>query len=108
METALKRRARYVLRWRTMRAVGVRELRQNLSRYLAAVKAGEALAVTEHGREVARLVPAGAPDDPVARLAVERGATLPRGSLHDVASDLDPAAGPVSSDVLGEQRAERL
>ena len=38
--------------------VGVRELRQNLSVYLRRVKEGEALDVTEHGRPVARLVPA--------------------------------------------------
>ena len=37
--------------------VGVRELRQNLSVYLARVKAGESLDVTEHGRPVARLAP---------------------------------------------------
>lgn len=38
-------------------SVGVRELRQNLSKYLRRVKEGEALTVTEHGRDVARLVP---------------------------------------------------
>jgi prevent-host-death family protein len=38
-------------------AVGVRELRQNLSRYLKRVKDGETLIVTVRGREVARLVP---------------------------------------------------
>ncbi len=37
--------------------VGVRELRQNLSVYLARVKAGESLEVTEHGHPVARLTP---------------------------------------------------
>lgn len=37
--------------------VGVRELRQNLSKYLHRVKKGEALTVTERGREVARVVP---------------------------------------------------
>ena len=37
-------------------SVGVRELRQNLSKYLDRVKTGESLVVTEHGREVARLV----------------------------------------------------
>ena len=40
-----------------MTTVGVAELRQNLSRYLDRVKDGESLIVTEHGREVARLVP---------------------------------------------------
>lgn len=91
-----------------MRAVGVRELRQNLSRYLQAVKAGEALVVTEHGREVARLIPSGPPDDPLARLAATRGATLPTGSLGDVGAGLAPAGGPPSSDLLDEQREERL
>jgi len=37
--------------------VGIRELRAGLSRYVAQVKAGEEITVTEHGRPVARLVP---------------------------------------------------
>jgi len=36
--------------------IGVRELRDHLSRYLERVKAGEDLTVTEHGRPIARLV----------------------------------------------------
>ncbi|MFC7751730.1 type II toxin-antitoxin system Phd/YefM family antitoxin [Tsukamurella soli] len=40
-----------------MEAIGVRELRQNASKYLARVEAGEELGVTSHGRLVARLVP---------------------------------------------------
>jgi prevent-host-death family protein len=38
--------------------IGVRELRQNASRYLHLVKAGERVAVTERGALVAYLVPA--------------------------------------------------
>ena len=49
-------------------SVGVRELRQNLSRYLERVKAGEALVVTEHGRHVARLIPSGTSGDRYAEL----------------------------------------
>jgi prevent-host-death family protein len=37
--------------------VGVRELRDNLSRYLEQVKDGGELVVTEHGRAIARLLP---------------------------------------------------
>jgi prevent-host-death family protein len=37
--------------------VGVRELSHNTSRYLARVKAGEALEVTEHGRVIAQITP---------------------------------------------------
>ena len=40
-----------------METVGIRELRQNASRYLARVEAGEELGVTNKGRVVARLVP---------------------------------------------------
>lgn len=91
-----------------MRTVGVRELRQNLSRYLEDVKAGEALLVTERGREVARLIPSGVRDDPIARLAAQRGATLPSGSLRDVGAGLAPAVGPPSGAVLDALRDERV
>ncbi|HEY2714891.1 MAG TPA: type II toxin-antitoxin system prevent-host-death family antitoxin [Solirubrobacterales bacterium] len=67
-----------------MNRVGVRELRQNLSRYLVEVKAGESFAVTERGREVARSVPSGPADSPIARLVAERGATMPRADLLEL------------------------
>lgn len=37
--------------------VGIRELKNQLSRYVALVKKGERVQVTEHGRVVAELVP---------------------------------------------------
>lgn len=40
-----------------MKTIGIRELRQHASRYLAQVEAGEELAITNRGRTVARLVP---------------------------------------------------
>jgi prevent-host-death family protein len=40
-----------------MRSIGVRELRQNASRYLEAVAAGESIEITDRGNPVARLVP---------------------------------------------------
>ena len=40
-----------------MRSVGVRELRDGLSRFLAEVRAGRSITVTAHGRPVARIVP---------------------------------------------------
>ena len=38
-------------------SVGVRELKDNLSRYLAAVRDGGELVVTDHGHPIARVVP---------------------------------------------------
>jgi prevent-host-death family protein len=64
--------------------VGVRELRQNLSVYLARVKQGEAFAVTEHGRPVARLVPNVADMDPLERLIAEGRAAPARRSHTDL------------------------
>jgi len=40
-----------------MQRIGVRELRQHASRYLALVARGEQIEVTQRGRPVARLVP---------------------------------------------------
>lgn len=93
-----------------MDRVGVRELRQNLSKYLMDVKQGESFAVTERGVEVARLSPSGPADSPIARLVAERGATMPRGDLlaSAAASRRRPAEGPPSIEVLDELREERL
>ncbi|MCL4442565.1 MAG: type II toxin-antitoxin system prevent-host-death family antitoxin [Actinobacteria bacterium] len=44
-----------------MQRVGVRELRQHASRYLAQVKSGESIEITERGELVALLTP---PDPP--------------------------------------------
>jgi prevent-host-death family protein len=59
-----------------MANVGVRELRQNLSKYLRRVKNGESLTVTERGREVARVVPLGR-NEFREMLAELHGITLP-------------------------------
>jgi|tagenome__1003787_1003787.scaffolds.fasta_scaffold18905549_1 prevent-host-death family protein len=88
--------------------VGVRELRQNLSRYLDRVRAGESLTVTEHGRVVARLVPAGA--GPYAGLAEGFGATVPERPLEDVVAAFAPRAKPAGTTdaFLAEDRSERF
>lgn len=40
-----------------MEEVGVRELRNGLSKHLARVKQGEILTITDHGKPVAQIVP---------------------------------------------------
>lgn len=89
--------------------VGVRELRQNLSRYLDRVKAGEGFIVTERGQEVARLTPSGRHETPLAQLIAERRASIPRGDLlQTLPPPPAPAQGPPSGDVLDELREERF
>ncbi len=46
--------------------IGVRELRDGLSRHLAKVREGAEITVTDHGKPIARIVPAG--NDAYARL----------------------------------------
>jgi prevent-host-death family protein len=80
----------------TVSTVGVRELRQNLSRYLARVKDGETLAVTERGREVARLIPSHPDVDSFyMELAEKYGATIPHGDLLEASRNLPPLKEPV-------------
>jgi len=87
--------------------VGVRELRQNLSRYLRRVAAGEQLEVTERGKPVAVLAPLPDTSTAIGRLVAAGRATPPAGELRD----LPPPEGEVSTrgtDALQEQRGERL
>lgn len=90
--------------------VGVRELRQNLSKYLERVKKGEALAVTERGREVARLIPAGVVAQGYAGLAARFGSTVPLERLEAIAERLPPRNAPAgTTDAhLAEGRGERI
>jgi prevent-host-death family protein len=90
-------------------SIGVRELRQNLSKYLERVKRGEALVVTERGTVVARLVPAGAGAGGYDELAVKVGATIPDEPLETIVATLDVrAAQPGATDAfLAEGRAPR-
>ena len=45
--------------------IGIRELRDNLSRYIRRIEAGERISVTAHGRVVAELVPPGTSRGPM-------------------------------------------
>lgn len=74
--------------------VGIRELRQNLSRYIERVKAGEGLVVTERGREVARMIPSGASASGYAELGQRYGATVPIGRVEQIAARLEPPGAP--------------
>ena len=87
--------------------VGVRELRQNLSVYLRRVKEGEALDVTEHGRTVARLVPAREHESVLGRLVAEGKATRGLGSLDELAPPRGPLTDAVSK-ALQEQKRDKV
>ncbi|HET7869150.1 MAG TPA: type II toxin-antitoxin system prevent-host-death family antitoxin [Actinomycetota bacterium] len=86
--------------------VGVRELRQNLSRYLRRVASGERLVVTERGKAVAVLAPLSESSSALNRLVASGRARPPQGDLLDLA----PPRGPITTkgtDALRGLREER-
>lgn len=90
--------------------VGIRELRQHLSRYVERVKEGEVFEVTEHGRPVALLRPLPKEADLVARLEAEgRLARRPTTRVRDLPPPLKrpPGARPMS-EILDEIREDRI
>jgi prevent-host-death family protein len=93
-----------------MGAIGVRELRQNLSVYLDRIKEGETLVVTEHGREVALLMPLPKREmDVLERMVAEGRATAPTTSLKNLPMPKPGPPGlPRSEDIISEMREERL
>jgi prevent-host-death family protein len=97
--------------WRPDR-VGVRELRQNLSVYLARVIAGERLEVTERGNPVAMLIPIRPGATLVERLVAE-GRAIPASRVPGTPTELPPVE--ISDDLrrriweaFEESREERL
>jgi prevent-host-death family protein len=81
--------------------IGIRELRDGLSRHLAEVRDGRTLTVTDHGRAIARIVPVGAPTR-LERLREEGRVTRAR---RRKAPAPDPiGASGIVSDLVADQR----
>jgi len=87
--------------------VGIRELRQDLSRYLRRVRAGERLIVTERGRPLAVLAPWADEADPIARLIAGGRARRGSGRLLE-AVPLRRTVSRDASAALADERAERM
>jgi prevent-host-death family protein len=90
-----------------MAVAGVRELRENLSRYLERVKAGETIEVSKRGKVVAALVPRREREDELQ--ALERhGLTITRARLDFKSLGPIPKGRPgqpLPSQVLDQLRA---
>lgn len=90
-----------------MVSIGIRELRQNASQYVRLAKGGQRVAVTEHGKLVAYLVPAEEPNSILDRLEAAGEYRPPKGNLLDVLPEPTPLPdGRPMSDVLAEMRDE--
>lgn len=87
-----------------MTRVGIRELRQNLSVYLARVKAGRTLTVTDRGKSVAILKPLDRHDSFWQEL-VGGGAVIPATRSW---SDIKPPGGSSDSGRSASRRLQEM
>jgi len=72
-------------------SIGIRELRDGLSKHLAAVRQGATITVTDHGTPVARITPIGAPT------ALDQ--LIAEGIVQPPTHPKRPAPDPVVADV---------
>jgi len=84
-----------------MSQVGIRELRDHLSRYLERVQAGEEVVVTDRGRAIARVLPIDG-ERTIDRL-IREGVVTPAQRPKQAASQPVEAGGMVS-DLVARQR----
>lgn len=81
--------------------VGVRDLRDGLSKHLATVREGHTITVTDHGRPVARIVPI---DEPTKlEVLIAEGKVTPAQSRRRALPTPISTSGSVS-DLIAEQR----
>lgn len=89
-----------------MTSVRLQELKNNLSRYLASVRNGEVVVVTEHGRPIARIEPVNGstgrkPLEELAAKGLIRLPTRPRDT--DVPAPLKVGGKPLSEMVIEDR-----
>jgi prevent-host-death family protein len=85
--------------------IGIRELRQNASVWIAKAKAGATIQITDRGRPVARLVPI-TPEQSRDQLIAD-GTLIPATAPRATLSTADLIKRRSLSSVLDEQRSER-
>lgn len=94
-----------------MTRIGIRELRQHASRYVALVRKGETVEVTDRGQLVALLTPPEGPRSAREQL-IAAGllipATSPSGRLHSPHPVPVAPGEPANEDLLDAGREERL
>ena len=88
-----------------MEMVGVKQLKENLSRYLKRVKAGERIMVTDRRKEVAMIVPCGQePEEEKMLQLVQQGIAYWSGGKPTGISSRIVSKGKSVSDAILEDR----
>jgi prevent-host-death family protein len=94
-----------------MKQIGIRELRQHASRYVAMVKSGQTVAVTSRGELVAVMQPPGKARSERDRLIAEGlllPASQPTGRLRSPQPVPSRPGDPTNAELLDDQREVRV
>jgi len=89
-----------------MEKIGIRELKENMSRYMKKVKTGEGIIVTDRKKEIAVIIPIGkkAGEEKLYEL-IQRGVASWTGSLPEgMPERIVPRGKSVSSAVIEDRR----
>jgi prevent-host-death family protein len=87
-------------------SIGIRELRQNASVWIAKAKAGATIQITDRGRPVARLVPI-TPTEQARGHLIADGQLIPAATPRVPLNMADLIEGPSLTSILDEQRSDR-
>jgi prevent-host-death family protein len=89
-----------------MERIGIRELRQHASRWVAKAKAGTAIVITDRGQPVARLVPL-SPAEQTRDALIADGLLQPASRSRGTLSTDNLVAGPSITVILEDLRSDR-
>ena len=89
-----------------MEKIGIRELRQHASEWVAKAKAGKVILITDRGQPVARLVPLMRNENARSKL-IDGGQLIPAAAPRAHFSTDDLVSGPPLRPILDELRSER-
>jgi prevent-host-death family protein len=85
--------------------VGIRELKENLSKYIAKVKSGQSIVITDHGKPVGRIIPEGQSLEERVEALVQAGVIAWDGKkLADITPPAVNRSDKLASDIIIEMR----
>lgn len=85
--------------------VGIRELKENLSKYMAKVKSGQTIVITDHGKPVGRIIPEGQNLEERVKALVQAGVITWDGKkLADITPPAVNRSNKLASDIVIEMR----
>jgi prevent-host-death family protein len=85
--------------------VGIRELKENLSKYIAKVKQGQSIVITEHGKPVGRIIPEGQSLEERIEALRQAGVIAWNGKkLEDIEPPAINRSNELASDIVIEMR----